>query len=40
MFNKRWIGKPGLKEAVVEGWNGIGGQVNRPIMKKSKTVNE
>jgi len=34
MFDKRWIGKPGLKEAVLEGWSGEGLREDRPIMKK------
>jgi len=34
MFDKRWIGKPGLKKAVLEGWSGEGLKEDRPIMKK------
>ncbi|KAG7600426.1 Endonuclease/exonuclease/phosphatase superfamily [Arabidopsis suecica] len=34
MFDKRWIGKPGLNEAVIEGWSGEGLREDRPIMKK------
>ncbi|CAL9223429.1 unnamed protein product, partial [Arabidopsis halleri] len=34
MFDKRWIGKPGLNEAVLEGWNGERGRADRPLMKK------
>ncbi|XP_010518542.1 PREDICTED: uncharacterized protein LOC104793811 [Camelina sativa] len=34
MFDKRWIDKPGLKEAVLNGWGGDDIYVERSIMKK------
>ncbi|XP_023644536.1 uncharacterized protein LOC111832445 [Capsella rubella] len=34
MFDKRWIDKPGLSKAVLEGWGGEDGSVERSIYQK------